>query len=286
MQQLQGPVISGSVQACLFLIKTRLPAELRRMIWEKCLETLPLSNRGSYYELDTINGTTSRFEIQARVAPVHISGMNLIFANHARNDDFLFEELLCEAAYFHVIFVFESPVALQNFAGLLAQYKPVWRTSERAPIFRIGIKFFSTQADLDTVGLSSWSSLKYAHGYHGKVEEHIEQWAEVTQLLGEVLPANLVWMEITMLRPWRDYRSLRVLTAALRANAGEVMVRVSSTAWSAIPSRDFHISLTVACLKDTFFHTQLAITENEARELVRHGCRGFRVPRHTSGVLT
>lgn len=89
----------------------------------------------------------------------------------------------------------------------------------------------------------------------------------------------LTWrivVELDLWHPWRDYRRLRGLTVPLTRNGGKMEFLIRRENWSEVTARHFHLGLTVDALQGTNEAAKLTFTDNDAKELVDYGCRGFR----------
>ncbi len=154
------------------------------------------------------------------------------------------------------------------FTDLLS---PCFHSPYVLPRICIAIPLFSPRHLPTAARLSNWAQVGKVHGYTERAYEHVKDWMDALQIL-----AGNVVVEVTVHRPWRDYRSLRGVTSLLRENEGKVEVRVAQRAWLRIPNPEFHVGLTVAALEGISMARQSSITADEAKELCDHGCRGFR----------
>lgn len=261
----------------LLLLVRALPAELRSKIWQELplLAAVPITNRGNQCKLDLDSGEVSRIPLdETKIIPVGDSGDNTLFrlmATIVRGGGFPYK--LFHEATRSVIFSFKSSNALANFVNTINKFYD--KTDYEVPLLRITIHFFSPDNMPNRVhhaNLCSWTpQLPMAHGYTENALGHVRAWMDAVQKLNVDTE-----VEVCVHRPWMDYRSLRGLTAPLRANGKSPRVRVAEGRWGLIPDPSFHIGVTIASLQGTKMARQSQITLEEAKILADHGCRGFR----------
>lgn len=208
-------------------------------------------------------------EEEKLLVTVEESGQNALFKlNVARAQPWLCREFLGAVAR-EVIFVVPSSLALRNFAELLSN--TFGQDMSVVPDIRMELHIFSTTNLTEAPMLSRWQPLSIAHGYAERAWEHMKAMMDGVQMLSPWVTVDLV-----MCRPWLDYRCLREVTAPLRTSGRNVNVRIEKSAWSQIPQREFHIDLTISCIKGVKLGRQLDNVDAEAPGLVKYGCRGFR----------
>lgn len=166
------------------------------------------------------------------------------------------------------IFMFRTPETIPLFFERLGRF---YEKLEDIPPIRIAVPLFSSTQISHGAFLSKWCMRKMVHGYCEKALEHVASWADVVQKI-----PSKVEVEITMHRPWMDYRNLRDLGEQMRRGGRTVEVRINEKAWDRCPNHDLHIGLTVGALKGDTMAKQSEFTADEAKTLVDHGCRGFR----------
>lgn len=202
-----------------------------------------------------------------RIVPVYLNGMNEIFWFKISEEMDLFRDFIWEIRK-KVIFVFRSPNTIPQFFGKLRLF---YDKPEDIPSIQIAVSMFSKQDITNAALLSRWVPRKVVHGFSEKAFEHVESWMDAVQNV-----PRQVEVEVTMHRPWMDYRGLRGLSEQMRRGGRKVHVRINESAWELCPNRVLHIGLTVGALKGVTMAQQSKFTEQEAKTLVDHGCRGFR----------
>lgn len=248
-----------------------LPLELQFMIWKEAVGSCEL--RQSRRRLCQLNGETDTISYkqdkttERQIVPVYRNGMNIIFWFRFSGAHGSFQMFLSEIKD-KVIFMFTSPNDIPAFFVLL---RPFYKTLNDIPKIRISIPLFSVREIENPGYLSMWIPRKVVHGYSEKAFEHVASWMDVVQ---NVPPQ--IEVEVTMHRPWMDYRSLRGLSGQIRRGGRTVDVRINEPAWDRCPKRDLHIGLTVGAIKGIAMAKQSNFTADEANTLVEHGCRGFR----------
>lgn len=205
--------------------------------------------------------------MERRILPVYRNGLSQVFWFKITEHGDLFRDFIREIRN-KSIFMFHSPNAIPRFFEQLGRF---FNNPEDIPAIRISISLFSSQDITNGALLSRWVPRKIVHGYSEKAYEHVESWMDAVQNV----PCQ-VEVEVTMQRPWMDYRGLRGLSEQMRRGGRKVHVRINKDAWERCPNSELHIGLTVGALQGITMAQQSSFTEQEAKTLVDHGCRGFR----------
>lgn len=265
----QQPIVALEPDEAI-LSRTKVwPAKVRFLIW---LEAIDITTKTRQIcELNCQNNSVSyRTFDTLRVIPVLPNGMNYVFVFSVSRDPDLSREFMREIK--DEVVLFRSPQFVPLFSTILHHH---FAPNFQIPKIRIGFSLFRSRDLKFAPRLSQGMPRNMAHGYFEHVFEdvfeHVQSWMHAVQTL-----AGKVTVEVKVNRPWTDYRSLRGLTSPLRRDNGTVEVIINQRAWDKIPDREFHIGLTVGALQGMTMLRQLVFTEDGAKILVDHGCRGFR----------
>ncbi|KAF4949679.1 hypothetical protein FGADI_8742 [Fusarium gaditjirri] len=142
---------------------------------------------------------------------------------------------------------------------------------------RIELDMFRMDGLRHSTKMSWWERISHPHGYKEGARRHVTQWmdnVEVLQALDITVGVNL-----RMRMPYRDYVVMRVLTKVLRQSNVEPSVTLPQKAWKDVPEKyrslligmvDFAITGTQ--LRRTLELQRVALTTDEERTLIEHGC--------------
>lgn len=247
--------------------------EIRNMIYAAVLQGIEDESALAVTWLELDPETDKIVESTVDSAEFHIvntvpkSGRADLFGVSLQHVPKAFHEFLSQNAL-DMTFVFTTAESLVNFTELFnAAVTAV--DGLRTPI-SVAIRLFDDNKQFGS--LEKWKELEMPHGYREGARRHVEGFVDAVQPL-----PHYVNICIVLERPWRDYRALRGVTAPLRENGRrELEIAVSKSRWKAIPEADFHLSMTVAGLQGRSLNQQAEMDENEARGLVKYGCRGLR----------
>lgn len=267
----QNQPIAPNPNKPLFRCILELPAELRVMIWAEAAGMGAVTtNRRRHCQLNCETNEISYQQdktTKRQIIPVYPNGMNYIFWFKISEEPILFQQFLWELKD-KVIFMLRSPDAIPPFVEKLKRF---FNKPEDIPGIEIAIPLFSSQDMRNASYLSRFLPRKVVHGFSEKAFEHVKSWMDAVQNV-----PSQIKVEVTMHRPWMDYRSLRGLSEQMRRGNRTVKVRINEPAWMSCPRRDLHIGLTVGALHGVTMAQQSTFTESEAKALVDLGCRGFR----------
>ncbi|KAL8877814.1 MAG: hypothetical protein Q9198_004241, partial [Flavoplaca austrocitrina] len=207
-----------------------LPGEMRNKIYKELLQAVRSDGAlgATCLILDPATGEltekpvdASKFEV---LDVVPKSGVAKVFKLGIAQIRQVFIEFLSENAR-EMTFFFMHPGSLDNFAEMLRAYTTTPNGSQAVPL-TVAISLFYDRKQF--AKMAGWQETSMAHGYKCGAEEHVKKWMDAVQSL----PRG-VKLIVIIGQPWFDYRSLRGVTARLRAPDAPctTSVAVQRTAW-------------------------------------------------------
>lgn len=270
---------------------SNLPSKLQLMVWQTHAvqhSRFLVGERTGYASVDytakdetgKVTGTKKvLITSTSDVAMFALRPVDYVFSTSLTNNPQAFRHWFA-AAVNKVIFRFDSPRQIVQFATLLGRY---FLPQEVPARIRLHLELFSSPTQF--INMDTWSQLEMAHGDDMKAHEHVREWVEAVQILVACTNPEAddsVTVVVGFRRHWRDYRNLRGAMGLLRERNCEVKVRLANQAtdkgmWASCPDPDFHVALTILSVHGTrMAERQDAITFAEAKLLVDFGCTGFR----------
>lgn len=257
-----------------------LPYELRSMIWEQVITSAQCYHSAirhtAHFELEKLSRDRQTkllyHELGTRVRYAEVSrygGHCWIFNLPMRHNSLAFQDFV-QAVRRLVVFEFMSFTGIRDFVRRMQHCLPV---ACPFPAIRVGIRLFSEQVSTfrDWPRLDLWRNERFAHGEFHEAALHVAMWMQGAR----ALPPQVA-VQVTLYHPWRNYHSLRYLTRLIRTGRETLDVFLDARRWNTYPDMELHLGLTVDAIQGTNQAQALTFTPEEARELYRKGCRGFR----------
>lgn len=223
-----------------------------------------ISKDGSRLPLDTVHA----FYIDAVTA----NGSSTLFSREITKVAEIAEELLTLVTPW-ILFTFKSPDGLRLFAETFYEHS---RICKRKAELHVELDFTSSLGEADRESLEKWEETDVPHGKKQHIHSVLQEWLEALSHL----PTDSTHVHLLMPQFWRDFRSLRGLSAKTGLAEFQVSLAFLPNLSHAFSKQDydFFIAQTIAAVYGIEVVEQAGINKERREKLVRYGCRGFNRP--------